>query len=101
MITKLPPERQAWLQKELRKWPQLVDHNLALLHELADPEVGDNEHEVRLNGNWLPQLAVAYDFSIDRMATGRWRWFHGHYCEVHHWQDLSVDSLVEGVDYEL
>ena len=67
------------------------------MDELADPEVGDSEREVRLNGNWLPQLAVAYDFSIDRMATGRWRWFHGLgiNCEV---QDLSVDSLVEGVD---
>ena len=74
-----------------------------LLDFLADPEVGSNEHEVRLNGKWepYPNFNVAYDFNIDRMATGRWRWFHGYYCEVQHWQDLSVDSLVEGVDYEL
>ena len=68
-IAKLPPERQAWLQKELRRWPQLLDHNLDLLAKLADPECpGSNEHTVRLNGRWEPQLAVAYDFSIDRMA---------------------------------
>ena len=98
-IAKLPPERQTWLQKELRAWPQLLDHNMDLLDALADPEVpGSNEHTVRLHGKWEPELAVAYDFSIDRMATRRWRLFHGNYREV---QDLSVDSLVKGVDYEL
>ena len=54
-IAKLPPERQAWLQKELRRWPQLLDHNLDLLAKLADPECpGSNEHTVRLNGRWEP-----------------------------------------------
>ena len=94
-IAKLPPERQAWLQKELRRWPQLLDQNLDLLAKLADPECpGPNENTVRANGKWEPELAVAYDFSIDRMARGRWRWFHGSINTAER-QDLSIDSLVE------
>ena len=90
-IAKLPPERQAWLQKELRRWPQLLDQNLDLLAKLADPECpGPNENTVRANGKWQPELAVAYDFSIDRMARG----FHGSIMTAER-QDLSIDSLVE------
>ena len=94
MIAKLPPERQAWLQKELRAWPQLLDHNMDLLDFLADPEVGSNEHEVRLNGKWepYPNLNVAYDFSIDRMATGRWRWFHGQRREGQDYHSVKFDE---------
>ena len=39
MIPKLLPERRDWLERELRKWPQLLDYNKQLLDALADPEL--------------------------------------------------------------
>ena len=61
----------------------------------ADPECpGPNENTVRANGKWEPELAVAYDFSIDRMARVRWPLFHGSINTAER-QDLSIDSLVE------
>ena len=71
-----------------------LDHNPDLLDKLADPEVGDNEHEVRLNGKWepYPNLNVAYDFNIDRMATGRWRWFHGQRREGQDYHSVKFDE---------
>ena len=107
MVDKLPPERQAWLQKELRKWPQLLDHNLALLHELADPEVGDNEHspsQRQLATSTCCRLQLQHGQGGNRavavVSYGHYRGFRaGTEAEM---QDLSVDSLVvelEEVDY--
>ena len=84
-----------WLTPTLWVLATPFDRRVRYKRKLADPECpGPNENTVRANGKWEPELAVAYDFSIDRMARGRWRWFHGSIMTAER-QDLSIDSLVE------
>ena len=78
MIPKLLPERRDWLERELRKWPQLLDYNKQLLDALADPELhGSRWLQPDGTRAWEPYLALAYSVDTASLVSrGRWRWFY-------------------------